>query len=328
MINEACPPSRGKALREVLQLALRIESVSASVISFFSATIRSLIVDEIYDANHLDLEIIRLATAAGLNITLVGDPWQALYGFRGARPDDVARLINQLGFKRSNLGTSFRWRDSAQESLALQLRRRERTVLPTGSARDVDMVLARQWKMLWDTDPHVLPLAIKPRVGQFQEAACTLLLNELVQSTFGQHAVFLNDARTTLGIKDGNTMAELRPHLQTTLERLADQHDLSGIWNSLASTLLTKMPTRPSEKHEQTPRTGLKNLQTRLRVARERLVPGLTCHQAKGRQWDKVGVRLEETDAAALQNGLDPGNEDHRSLYVALTRARHLSLAV
>ncbi|WP_079189138.1 ATP-binding domain-containing protein [Streptomyces kebangsaanensis] len=54
----------------------------------------------------------------------------------------------------------------------------------------------------------------------------------------------------------------------------------------------------------------------------------MTCHQAKGRQWDKVGVRLDETDVAALRNGLDPSNEDHRSLYVALTRARHLSLAV
>ncbi|MFJ6569843.1 UvrD-helicase domain-containing protein [Streptomyces sp. NPDC091292] len=315
-------------VREVLQLALCIESVSASVVRFFSTTIRSLLVDEIYDANDLDLEIICLAADAGLNITLVGDPWQALYGFRGARPEDVPRLISRRGFKRSNLRTSFRWCDSAQELLALQLRRKERAVLPTGSARNVNVVLARQWKMLWDTDPHVLPLAIKPRAGQFQEAACTLLLNELVQSTFGQQAIFLNEARTTLGINDGNTLAELRPHLQATLERLTGQHDLGGIWSTFADTLITKMPTKPSGKHERTPLTGLKNLRARLHVARERLVPGLTCHQAKGRQWDKVGVRLAETDTAALRDGLDPSNEDHRSLYVALTRARHLSLAV
>ncbi|MDP9607987.1 UvrD-helicase domain-containing protein [Streptomyces demainii] len=315
-------------VREVLQLALHSESVCGSVITFFFATIRSLIVDEIYDANDLDLEIIRLAADAGLNVTLVGDPWQALYGFRGARPDNVPRLISRQGFERSALRTSFRWCDRAQESLALQLRRKERTVLPIGSARDVNVVLAGQWKVLWDTDPHVLPLAIKPRAGQFQEAACTLLLNELVQSAFGQHAVFVNDARITLGIRDDNTLAELRPHLQTALERLAGQQDLGGIWTTLVDALLTKMPTKPTGKHERTPLTGLKNLRTRLHVAREQLVPGLTCHQAKGRQWDKVGIRLEETDAAALLNGLDPGNEHHRSLYVALTRARHLSLAV
>ncbi|MFJ8194116.1 ATP-binding domain-containing protein [Streptomyces sp. NPDC096094] len=66
----------------------------------------------------------------------------------------------------------------------------------------------------------------------------------------------------------------------------------------------------------------------RLGGAHERLVPGMTCHRAKGREWDRVEVRLEEADAAALHKGLDPADEAHRSLYVALTRARHRSLVV
>ncbi|MFB6838920.1 ATP-binding domain-containing protein [Streptomyces sp. NPDC056361] len=66
----------------------------------------------------------------------------------------------------------------------------------------------------------------------------------------------------------------------------------------------------------------------RLEVSHEGLVPGLTCHQSKGREWNKVGVRLELSDAAALRKGLDSDDEAHRALYVALTRARHLSVAV
>jgi DNA helicase-2/ATP-dependent DNA helicase PcrA len=66
----------------------------------------------------------------------------------------------------------------------------------------------------------------------------------------------------------------------------------------------------------------------RLEIDRGSLVPGMTCHQAKGCEWDRVGVRLEEADEEALRRGLNPANEAHRALYVALTRARHLSLAV
>ncbi|MFI7519558.1 hypothetical protein [Micromonospora globbae] len=44
--------------------------------------------------------------------------------------------------------------------------------------------------------------------------------------------------------------------------------------------------------------------------------------QAKGREWEAVGVCLTGTEKAALASGLDPLNSNHRILYVALTRAR------
>jgi DNA helicase II / ATP-dependent DNA helicase PcrA len=56
--------------------------------------------------------------------------------------------------------------------------------------------------------------------------------------------------------------------------------------------------------------------------------PAGTIKRPLTREWGRVGVRLEEADAAALRRGLDPTDEAHRALYVALTRARHLSLAV
>ncbi len=74
-------------VREVLQAALRIEGIRASVKTYFATTIRSLLVDEVYDANDLDLEIIRLAADAGLSVTLVGDPGRPSTDFvaRGPR---------------------------------------------------------------------------------------------------------------------------------------------------------------------------------------------------------------------------------------------------
>lgn len=69
-------------VRTVIQLALATEEVRDSVLTFVRTTMRSLIVDEVFDANTLDLDLIDIAARAGIAITLVGDPWQALYAFR------------------------------------------------------------------------------------------------------------------------------------------------------------------------------------------------------------------------------------------------------
>ncbi|MEU0837319.1 UvrD-helicase domain-containing protein [Streptomyces sp. NPDC005969] len=315
-------------VREVLQGALATGDIRDRVKTYFATTIRSLLVDEVYDANDLDVEIIRVAADAGLAVTLVGDPWQALYAFRGARPESVHRLLGQLRFERGELRTTFRSRDSTtQTSLTHLLRCGERAVLPMGVARDADVVLARRWKTLWDGDPLILPLAVR-QPGPFQEAVCTLLLNELTQSSFGLPAAFLADARVTLGLEEADTFEELRPDLQSALQRLVSQDDLGGIWIALADRVVAKARIASSGSQKRTPRKTLGNMRMRLEVAHEGPVPGLTCHQAKGREWGRVGVRLEESDADALRRGLNLADEAHRSLYVALTRARDRSLAV
>jgi hypothetical protein len=59
-----------------------------------------------------------------------------------------------------------------------------------------------------------------------------------------------------------------------------------------------------------------------------RPVPGLTTHQAKGREWDVVGVRLGTGEQEALAAGLNVSVESHRQLYVACTRARRATMAI
>ncbi|MCM2515796.1 UvrD-helicase domain-containing protein [Streptomyces griseoincarnatus] len=315
-------------VREVLQLALQQPRTRASVASYLGSTIRSLIIDEIYDANDLDLRLIHLAIDTGIDLTLVGDPWQALYGFRGARPEQVSQLITHHRFARRDLHTSFRWSTSTQQMLAQRLRHGESTTLPIGRVQDADVVLARQWRTLWNTDTHVLPLAIKPLTGQFQGAACTLLLNEMTERSLGIQAVLLNDALITLGITNRDVLEQLRPHLHHTLEALAGTDSVRSIWRDFVNVLITELPVKSLITHDRVPLSGLQSLRARSQVRHDRLVPGLTCHQAKGREWDAVGVRLEESDVAALHTGLVLQVEEHRSLYVALTRARHLTIAL
>jgi len=68
-------------------------------------------------------------------------------------------------------------------------------------------------------------------------------------------------------------------------------------------------------------------VQLRLACA-DRFLPGLTVHQAKGREWDAVGIRLTESERTALAGGLALENDSHRKLYVACTRARCTTVEV
>lgn len=65
----------------------------------------------------------------------------------------------------------------------------------------------------------------------------------------------------------------------------------------------------------------LAQLQERLKFP-GRPVPGLTAHQAKGGEWQVVGLRLRPDEQAALAAGLDSAQDLHRMTYVACTRAR------
>ncbi|WP_406841886.1 UvrD-helicase domain-containing protein (plasmid) [Streptomyces sp. AHU1] len=314
-------------VREALQGALATDEARKALTSYFETTIRSLTVDEVFDANDLDRDIFSLAASGCRSLALVGDPWQALYQFRGARPAAMTKYISENSFATYRLDESFRWGSEKQASLTRQLRRRIPVQLPPGLAQDADVVIAHKWQELWDADPHVLPLAIKPGVGQVQEAICTLLLNEITQHALGLQAVFLHDALTTLGLEKEERATTLHPCLQDAVSHLRDGAPSLQVWQSLSNRLADLMPALPAQRYARTPLRALTRLQ--LRLGDDQLVvPGLTCHQSKGREWNTVAIKLNTADTSALARGLDPTEADHRSLYVALTRARLNTLAL
>ncbi|MEV8547912.1 UvrD-helicase domain-containing protein [Streptomyces sp. NPDC051572] len=312
--------------RRLLETALTGPDMRDVLSSYLADTARALIVDEIFDANALDLALVRLAASAELDVTVVGDPWQALYGFRGARPDEVPALITQADFTQRDLSTSFRWKSARQQLLADQLRQGHGVTLTQGQAADTDVLLALQWSFLWDAGPQILPLAYSSSTGQPQEAACTLLLSELTRRTFGDHATFHNDALITLGI-DHEALQRLRPRLSALLDDLSGTKELTAIHSGLTAAVQEESArTLPRRHHTHIAR--LERLRTRLQPPTRRLVPGLTAHQAKGREWDRVGVCLTPAERETLRQGLRADNEDHRKLYVALTRARQTTVTL
>ncbi|MGH2836766.1 MAG: hypothetical protein ACRDJY_00280, partial [Thermoleophilaceae bacterium] len=105
----------------------------------------------------MDLRIVAIAAAVGVPTTIIGDPWQALYAFRGARPDMVPRLVTQLGFTTVPIGRSFRFVTQEMRDLATDLRAGQAVSVQAGGSAEVDVVLASEWGTLWSTPPDVLP---------------------------------------------------------------------------------------------------------------------------------------------------------------------------
>ena len=291
---------------------------------------RSLVVDEVFDANDLDIVIIEAAINGGVAVTLVGDPWQALYVFRGARPDIVPLLLQRTDVRTLSLTRSFRWKDPEQSELARRLRAGEPVDLPVrGHDRglgDVDVVLSLMWKPLWELGGGVLPLAFHAFKGGTEEAAATLLLNHLTRSIFSLDATYLIDALTALAIADRDVPRQLEPELQEVAEalRIPGKNALNIAYGRLVEIVRTVSPRnlRPAH-HAHTLRLAL--VQDRLAHS-GRPVPGLTAHQAKGGEWNVVGVRLTDSERQALGGGLSVAVDTHRKLYVACTRARYRTL--
>jgi len=312
-------------VRQVVAESLRVPEMNQAIVKFISTSISHLVVDEVFDANNLDLELVILACNADIDVTLVGDPWQALYGFRGARPELVPALIEEGDFNALPLTQSFRFKTQFMKQLGDDLRSGRAVTL--GNAAEYDVVLASRWDDLWTAPSDVLPLSFG-RTTNKTDAAAIVLLDHLVYAAFSQHAIFLQEALVLLDLDP----EEYRTHGPTVLGGVVEalsQTDATAAATALALLRqavkelgASRRPPTGRGDSDQRQLDRLAALALRIRSGGQ-LVPGMTIHQAKGREWDFVGVRLSSSELASLASGLDQSREQDRAVYVALTRARH-----
>lgn len=320
-----------REVRQIIYGALMNFELRAQIVEYLGTTRRAAIVDEIFDANDLDLSLVRLMCEAGLRVTLIGDPWQALYVFRDARPDLVEPFLETSGFVSYPVTRSFRFQTASLDHQAYTLRAGSGVEIPDGVVESVDVILAAKWKSLWKTPPNVLPLSF----GTIDTQTCalmTLLLDQVVSARFQRSAVYTQDALAALGIEPTTYQSNARLVFLPVLEQLrSGSEDAAGCALKMLRDAgkdlgCRRRPTTLGKAREDVQISRLRLLSQRLK--RDHLIPGMTVHQAKGREWDRVGVLLTPSQKARVRRGLDKGNSDDRVLYVALTRARHNTIAV
>lgn len=312
-------------VRHVLQAALRRDSpLRTPLRGFFRHSMRSLIVDEIFDGNIVDLQMVMLASLEGVPTTLIGDPWQALYAFRGARPLLVPQLVDGQRFSTYRLSTSFRFDTQQTRDAATRLRSGLGVTIATAEASDVDVVLATKWKSMWNSSETVLPISFgQPR--NRTDAAVALLLEHVTSRHFSELPASGPDAAVILGLEPDEVRATggalFRPILDLLRgNREADAEAALSILRETLSEMSGTAIRRLAAPNEA--RQVERLIQLGRRLGRRDLVPGLTVHQAKGCEWPMVGLVLTEAEAGRLAEGLEQDREEDRVLYVAATRAR------
>jgi DNA helicase-2/ATP-dependent DNA helicase PcrA len=279
-----------------------------------------LVIDEAFDMNSLDIAVVERAIEAGLSVTLVGDPWQSLYEFRGSTPKLVSRMITTRVFSQIDMPGEHRYRTREMSELAAGLFRSEPFSVTAAQAGDsFDVVLAHDWGTLW-TEPRisVLPAGKWAKVDRgFMASAFVLLLGAFVHEHFGMEASGVTEARRALSSEPRD------PRLKVALDALSDTDQTEEeIWAHLREAFQPPGRTWP-----QPGATAKRCMEGLVAVAHEDGAPllGLSVHQAKGLEWERV-LFLDPslTTDPGWQNVLDIDELSHRNVYVALTRARSI----
>jgi DNA helicase-2/ATP-dependent DNA helicase PcrA len=309
-----------REIREILVEAFRLPAVQSATLEYMARSVGHMLVDEVFDANQLDLRLLKAACVAKVPLTIVGDPWQALYGWRGAQPALVAPFAEDHHFERIPLTESFRFESEETREVAAALRGGQ--AISLALSQDNEVALARKWRHLWELPPNILPLSFGRPQNQTQ-AALTLLLNHATRARLGCESMFVREAVGILNLEADRVAAEspalLGPLLDGLEAGVGEATVLDRLRDAVVDLGASQRPPAVAA-NEAAHEAHLRLLLDRLREPD--VIPGLTVFQAKGLEWDRVGVHLTPDDVAALAQGLSQGNDAHRVIYVGLTRAR------
>lgn len=311
-------------VRSILKEALKFEEPRQFAADWLSKNYRALVIDEVYDADDLDIDIALLAVESDLSVSLIGDPWQALYKWRGATPQVVGTLLNASPkqFRSYEQPKSFRFYGDQMPRLANDLRKGIGATLPEVASTEVDVALARNWTQLWTVGNNVLPLAFRT-VNNATDAAMNLLLDVVTRARLGTAAYGREGAIMKLGLDREYFQAKQDQAFMPIVESLRAGRDEAQVLDDLREAIKSlgvRKPIRLSEKNETDVRRQLARLAERLKQTT--VIPGLTVFQAKGREWERVGVTLNRNQVDALKSGLRELEEEHCIIYVAITRAK------
>ena len=273
---------------DLLARPLRLLRDNPEMRRVYQGRFRHLLVDEYQDLNEVQYRLIRALAGPDTEIMVIGDPHQAIYGFRGARPEYFSRFTEDWpGALTISFTETYR--------LPPPLLAASKRLLANAAAGP--QVSRREGEL-----PLVLLEAASPREeARFIARQIEALVGGLDHRSLEDDGLRYQDQASHVGFKDVAVLYRvhaLGPELYEALTA-------AGLPCELA-------------------REGVGPEVTNIDLAAQR-VKLLTLHAAKGLEFPYVFIAGCEAGLLPLEAaGLEPGDpeEERRLFYVGLTRAQ------
>jgi len=302
--------------------------------------VRYLIVDEAQDTDDLQWRMMQLLTEEHGNITVVGDSNQCIYGFRGAKPENIGANFGSWfkKFKSFFLGKNYRSTRNIVKFV------RENAPKDTPKELLDRMVAARE------EDGALIALKMYHNEEDEAESALKLAQSDPINSAI------LTRTNRTVGLLErlcnehnvryhlaGKTGFFKRNEIRKAVEALKQYGHLkpAAAFNILMPTLLSKyeVDDRTDADNE-----AARNVQSLAKMADKfartsefvtwaikaahhkndpKGVTISTIHQSKGGEWDNVYL-INCREGMLPHKSADSVLEEHRLFFVAISRPRNM----
>jgi len=273
---------------DLLARPVRLLQENRSLRETLRARFRHLLVDEYQDLNEAQYLFFRALAGPGAEIMVIGDPHQAIYGFRGARPEYFSRFQEDWpGALSLQFEETYRLPPPLLTACRRLLPKAEEG--PAVSRRDGDRPVA----LLEVASPEQEALAIARLIET--------LVGGLDHRSLEDYRLRYQDSEVEVGFKDVAVLFRVHAQGPELLEALT----AAGIPCELAAS-------------------GVGPEVTGLDFAAQR-VKLLTLHAAKGLEFPYVFIAGCEAGLLPLEpEGREPSDpeEERRLFYVGLTRAQ------
>lgn len=284
-------------------------------------------IDEAQDINPVQREMVQRALAPTGHLIAVGDPNQAIYGFRGADCESMQRIQEEMSAVKLPLSICYR--------CDREIIREAQTVVPEiewHDERGEGLVThglkgSRAEKLARFTPDAVI---LCPRNAPLVSAAFGLIRNKIACHMIGRD--FADGLVKLLEKLEASTAADaekkLEAHLEMEIVRLFDKEAQRQVLEDKAATLRVFLEEAPANEPAD---KIIRTIESLFDENAEGMLTLCSIHKSKGGEWPRVFLMDSDVLGATTVSSLGTIRELQRweiqqrrnLLYVAITRAEH-----
>jgi superfamily I DNA/RNA helicase len=303
--------------------------------------VKYLIVDEAQDTDDLQWRMMQLLTEEHGNITVVGDANQCIYGFRGAKPENIGANFGNWfpNFKSFFLGKNYRStrnivrfvRENAPKNTPPELL--ERMV----AARDVDgaLVALKMYHNEDDEAESALKLAqadptnsvILARTNRTVGVLERLCWEHSLRYTLAGKTGFFKRNEVRKAVEALKPYGHLKPDaaFKAVLPNLLSKYEVADRTDADNEAVrnLTSLQTMATSKFARTSEFILWATKAMHHRNDAKGVTISTIHQSKGGEWDNVYL-INCRDGMMPHKNAESTTEEHRLFFVAISRPKNM----